>query len=115
MPHDPQQLLVVAEELHKPMEVYLKWKIVCDRYERGKSSKLAQVLNQLLQQTPDLSYAKAESQALASEDFRKYLEEFHEAEKKMVEAKILFETVKTKFDALQSVLAYERDSMRRLG
>jgi hypothetical protein len=109
--HDPDKLLELAEALGAPLESYLRWKLVVDRYERGKASVLARGT----QSIPDGSFAHRQSVALASEDYEKYLSEWSEAEKNMVKARIVYETAKSRFDAMQSVLAYERDSMRRLG
>ena len=108
---DPEELNVLAEKLHKPLERYLKWKIIVDRYKRGKDSKIAQ----LGLQYQDRSVSERDRMAEASPEFISYLSEWHEAEKKMSAAQIEYETIKAKFDALQSVLAYMRDSMRRLG
>lgn len=109
--HDPDKLLILAEELAEPQELYLKWRVICDRYDRGKSSKLAECIGK----QPEGSYAAREAQALASEEYKNYLNEFHEAEKEKVKAQVRYENLKCQFDALQSVLAFERDSMRRLG
>ena len=111
MPHDPDRLLVLAAELAKPLELYLKWKIMCDRYERGKAAKLAQIIATVA----DGSYASREAKALASPDYQQYLDEWHEAEKKKATAQVEYDTKKAEFDALQSVLSYERESMKRLG
>jgi hypothetical protein len=112
MPHNPDRLLTLAAELEKPLEQYLKWRAICDRYERGKSSKLAEIIATLPQEK---SYASRESEALASEGYKTYLSEFHEAEKNKIIAQVKYENLKCQFEALQSVLAYERDAMRRLG
>ena len=114
MPHDPERLLVLAAELQKPFERYLKWKIIVDRYERGKSSKVASAILALKKEEKE-SYASLEARALGSEEFVSYLAEWHEAEKQMVRARIEYDTKKCEFDALTSVLAYERESMKRLG
>ena len=112
MPHSPDQLIELAEALHKPLELYLKWKVICDRYDRGKPSKIAQLVSKL---DKNQSYASREAQALASKDYQQYLEKWHEAEKKKATAQVEYDNIKSKFDALQSVLSYERESMKRLG
>jgi hypothetical protein len=114
MPHNPDRLLELAAELQKPYERYLKWSVIVDRWDRGKGSALAAII-QSLPRTEKESFTSLESRALASEEWKKYLERWHQSDKERVRAKVEFDTKKWEHDSLQSVLAYERDSMRRLG
>lgn len=107
--HDPDELIKLAEKMHKPLERYLKWKVICDRYDRGKPSKIAQLISKL---DKNQSYASREAQALASEEYQAYLVEWHEAEKKKAAAQVKTDNIKCRFDALQSVLSWEREQMK---
>jgi hypothetical protein len=110
--YEPERLLALAAELEKPLEIYLKWKVICDRYERGKTSALANQISIIRGTDATASHASLESKALASDGFKKYLEEWHEAEKQKVSAQVKYENLKCQLEALQSYLAYKREEMR---
>lgn len=113
--HNPaelaERLLTLAAELEEPMAQYLDLKAACDRCDRGKHSKLAECI----QKIEEGSHAAKESEALASKEYREFLKDWADVEGLKVMAQVQYETLKCKYEAARSVLAYDRDSMRNLG
>lgn len=108
---DPEQLMKIALEIEPHLAEYLKLRQIVGRYERGKHAKLAQII----QGVQADSYAARESQAYASEAWAKYLKAWGDTEELLVKEQIKLDTLRNQFDALQSVLAYEREHMKRFG
>ena len=110
---NPDDLLTVAAEMQKPMELYLQWRQVFDRLERGKNTVLGQIMKKLALGGEIKSAETMKLLAHADEVFVAYLAEMDKAEKNMVKAKIKFDNLKNQFDAIQSAMAYQREEMRR--
>lgn len=112
---DPDKLVELAEKLGRPLEHYLKWRQVCDRYERGKNTKLAQVIGALRRNGEKESHGQLQARAYAHSDYVDFLNEWDKAEQNKVKAQVEYESLKTNFEALQSAIAYDREAMKRLG
>lgn len=108
---DPEELLTVAEEIGRAREQYLKWKTIVDRYKRGEKSKYAECY---LAADGD-AVRDREMIAYSSSEFKEYLSEWENASKHMILGQIKCENLETKFDAIQSTMAYLRDTTKRLG
>ena len=111
---DPEELVTLSAEIEKPMEAFLKWRQVADRYERGKKSKLAQICVGLRGEGK-VSVAQLEMEAYATPEWIKYETEWDDAERKKVAAQVQYETLQNRFSAIQSALSYLRETMKRLG
>ena len=107
----PDTLTELVEAMHRPMERYLKWKQIVERYERGKHTAFA---NAFLK-TEAETVRERELIAYASPAYVAYLEEWDKAQKEMVKAQVEYDNLRSNFDALTSALAYDRESMKRLG
>lgn len=113
---NPEELERLASSMQKPRERYLKWKQVCDRYDRGAKSKLASIFMMIRKiSDKDVSAAMLEKSAYASQEYEDYLKEWDNAEKEKIKAQVEYENLQCAFDALTSSLAYQRESMKRLG
>jgi len=108
---NPDDLEKIAHAMDRPREEYLKWKAVLERYEQGKHTKFAECF---LKSTGD-TVKERELIAYASEDYKKYLDEWDTARKGTIKAQVKFDNLKCAFDALQSALSYDREAMKRLG
>lgn len=107
---NPDELIVLAEKLHKPMERYLKWKQITERYERGKHTKFAQCFDFEMR---ELTIKERELAAYANQEYKNYLEEWDSAEKEKIKAQVEYENLKMSFEALQSALSFDREAMKR--
>lgn len=116
-PVDANELLHLAHEMEKPLERWLKFRQVVNRFDRGKKAKLAEIILRLdkLCVGQKHSMAKMETMAYGEPEWREYLEDWSKAEQEMIKAQVLVDTLRNKFDALQSVLAYNREHMKRFG
>jgi len=110
---EPEKLIQLAHDMEKPRELYLKWKAIVDRYERGKETKLGLIratLDREKKTQDDLKY-----ECRAHPDYQTYLEEWRAAEENMIKAKVDFDNLQCQFDAYQSALSYQREHLKRLG
>jgi hypothetical protein len=112
MIRDPQELQALAAKMEPARERYLKWKQVVDRYKKGSKTKLAQIYTII---TIASSVDERKNMALSHPDYVQYLSEWDTAEKAMIKARVLFENLQSAYDALTSALAFDRESMKRLG
>lgn len=106
---NPDDLLILAQKIQRPLERYLKWKQVCDRYERGYKVIIAKNIIGRSAET----IRERESLALTSEEVGKYLEDWDKAEKEKIKAQVEYDSLKTSFEALTSALAFDRETMKR--
>lgn len=111
MEHQPEELLQAAHDLEKPMQRYLAWKQVVDRYDRGKHTILGKVMGKLKDGKESIDALKY--RAFSDEEYQKFLDNWDEAERKMVKARIAYETRLNYFNALQSYFAFQREGMKR--
>lgn len=110
---EPERLITLAEEMEGPLERMLKWKQVCERYERGKHSKLASIVARLRILNGNASQAKLDSLAYGDPEYEEFLKEWNHAEEEMVKARVKFDTLRCAWESLQSVIAYMREGMKR--
>lgn len=108
---DPDELVRLSHEMGEPREFYLKWRAVNERYEMGRHSKLSECFVKAQAET----VKERESIALASDEYKEYLEKWDDARKEMVKAQVQFENLKCRFEAIQSKYAFLRESMKHLG
>jgi thiamine kinase-like enzyme len=109
---DPNKLIDLAQELGKPMEFYLKYRQVVGRYERGKSERIARIIKDLKREEKE-SMSSLENRAHASDEWKQYLKEWDEAEKKMVSWQVKYDTAKVNYEAYQSALSYDKALVSR--
>lgn len=105
---NPDQLVEIAELLRRPMERYLKWEQVCDRFKRGDKS----VFGKCFLKAKANNVEERKSLAYTDEEYIKYLSEWDSAEKEKVKAEVEVKNLETNLEALTSALAYDRESMR---
>ena len=108
---DPEELIRIAEELHEPRGKYLQWRAFCERMERGKHSVFATIY----METNEGTVEQRKSQVYASPQWKSYLGKVRKYEKEKIKWQISYENLKTKFDAIQSALSYQREHLKRLG
>lgn len=107
---NPDELLEIAAQMEKPLELYLKYRQVVGRYDQGKKSKLAMLMKGF-----EGSVAARESEAYASKEWRDYLDEWDKAQKAMVTAQVKYDTLRNKFEALRTVVSYSKEHMKVFG
>lgn len=110
---NPEELIRLAHAMEKPLERWLKWKSIVDRYERGKSSKLATIVNRLRPTVEKPSQALLESLAYGDPEYQKYLDEWGEAERHAIKARVKYDNLRCCWESTQSVIAWEREGMKR--
>lgn len=110
---DPEKLIELAHAMDDHRERYLKWRAICDRYERGKETKLGLIRMGLVKDKKTQDDLKAETRSHG--DYQKYLEEWASAEQNMISARVEYENLQCQFEAYQSALSYQREHMKRLG
>ena len=49
----------------------------------------------------------------ADKRYQDYLKKWDECEKKMVQARVEYDSIKTNFEALQSALSFDKEAMKR--
>jgi hypothetical protein len=108
---DPEELLRLADSMDNPMKLMLEYKQICDRFHRGKDAKLAQIVQSI--RLPKETGESVKTRALASSEWQSYLKDYDMAERNYIQAKITVDTLSNRFSALQSIMAYMRDGMRR--
>ena len=110
--NDSDRLIELAAEMEKPMERALNWKQIVDRYERGRNSKLGEIMMDLQggEGVPK-AVEGLKLWAYASEKYKEYLEEWDAAEKKMIIAKVEYETIKNAWESLRSKVAWARQAI----
>ena len=107
----PDRLIKLSEEMRKPRELFIKWSQVVDRYKRGKEWKLATLIVKM-----DGKSAEAKKQqALASDEWKQYLDEWDNASKEKATAQVRVENLQTDFEALQSALSFDKVKLGKLG
>lgn len=111
MIYDPEELVRIAHAMSGPLERWLKWREIRERFERGKNSIFAKCFLKAEGGT----VKEREMVAASAEEFMKYLDDLHEAAKSEISARVEYENLKNQFDAMTSALAYQRESMKRLG
>lgn len=107
---DPDELIDLSAKMEKPMERYIKWKQINDRFERGKKAKLSQLMMQ-----HEGTVASREMEAYGSKEWAEYLAEWDNATKELAKAQVEYDTLQNRFAAVQSALSYLRESMKRIG
>ena len=105
---NPDQLVELAELLRRPMERWLKWKQVCDRFKRGEKSIYAKCY--LRAKANNIEERKC--LAYSDNEYLIYIEAYDKAEKEKVKAEVEVKNLETNLEALTSALAYDRESMR---
>lgn len=115
---DPQRLVDLAAEMDRPRELYLSWRRIAERYDRGKHTVLAEIMAthraNLEASGEKATVNQLEMLAYSDERYKKYLKEWDDAEKAMTQARVVFENLQCAFEALQSALAYDRDAMKKI-
>lgn len=106
-----EELLKLAVELEAPLRRYLKWKAVVNRYERGRDTKIGEIRAMIKKDKKSQDDIKYEVKA--HPEYIKYLSEWNAAERGMFEEQITVDTLRCKFDAIQSALAFKRESIKR--
>lgn len=106
---NPDQLQELAAAMEHPLELYLKFKEIVDRYERGAKTIYARAFLR----SEGKSVRERELKAYADEEYVKYQDEWHEASKKCISARVKYENLENQFNALQSGLSYDREHMKR--
>ena len=109
---DPDTLIELAQKIQRPLERYLKWKQVCDRYERGLKVIFAECFLSV-QIKADATIKEREMYAYATQKYLNYLAEMDGAEKEKVKAQVQYDTLKTSIEALTSALAFDRETIKR--
>lgn len=95
--------------MQKPQERYLKWRQICDRYDRGAKTIYAKCFLEAHGET----VKEKEQVAFTNPMYTAYLAEWDKAEKKKIQAEVEYDNLKTQFDALQSAIAYQREELKR--
>ena len=109
---NPDKLEELSHELHKLREEYLKWKQMCDRYERGKHWKFATIFQQI---PPDGTIEVRKQKAYAHPQWQEYIEEWNHVDEMKMKAQVKFENVRNDYEAFQSALSFDRETVKRLG
>ena len=83
-----------------------------DRYERGRNSKLGEIMIALQgQEGVPKAVEGLKLWAYASEEYKQYLEEWDAAEKKKVTAQVEYDTLKNAWESERSGVAWERQAI----
>lgn len=106
---NPDELQKMAAIMERPLEHFLKWKEIVDRFERGKNS----VWSKCFLKSEGETVKEREAKAYADPEYVAYLDEWHEASKKAISARVEYENLKNQCEALQSALSYDREAIKR--
>ena len=113
---DPEVLIQLSAKLHKPRERYLKFRQVEERYDRGKHSKLAEIIIRIRKEEGSpTSMAALETAAYGDPEYIKYLIEWDNASKEKVKAQVEFDNLNNDFQAYQSALSFDRETIKNHG
>lgn len=106
---DPDKLIELAGNMDRPRELYLKWKQVVEHLERQYKAVLA---SEFLK-AEGRNVKERESIALASEVSENFRKEMDNAEKEKIKAQVKYESIKANFDAYQSALSFDKETIKR--
>lgn len=113
----PEQLMELAHEVSQARSGFLKWKYICERYERGKHVKCGEILRRIRSEEAKEGKKTAVEElkllVYSDPEYAKYLAEWDNAEKKRTTAQISFENADTALEAARSMFAYKRDELRQ--
>ncbi len=112
---EPEILIEIGNQLEAPTKKYIEYKQIVSRYDRGKHTALGRIMVRLRGLEPKMPMELLKATAYSNPEYEKYLENWDNAEKELIEAQKEKDTLENKLQAAQSYFAYERDRMRRLG
>ena len=110
MLRDPDKLIELAESLHRPRELYLKWKQICDRFERGRHTIYGEFYGY---QSKEEAVESRKAKAYSCDGYKEYLEKWDKAEKEKIKAQVKYENILTNFEAYQSALSFDKEMIKR--
>ena len=106
---NPDILITLAEEMRRPLEMYLKCRQVRERMERGLKTIFAECFLEVEKGTIE----ERKSRALIHPRYIEAIAELDMMEKKEVAARVEYDNLHKSFDAYQSALSYDKEMLKK--